>query len=250
VGPHYECEPDGVPLYENQAALDYYGITLEEWLTTDKNMRVHPQDAERALKELPSKFRNGFPFEAEVQLKRRDGQYRWFHFRLNPMWDEQGRIKRWHAAGTDIEDRKVAEQRLRDENVALREEIDRSSMFEEIAGSCESMRQVLKQVAKVAPSDATVLILGETGTGKELIARALHRRSNRAAKAFVRVNCAAIPQSLIAPCSDARGGSNPLTAGHFSSMKSAISRWRRRSRSCACYRSASLSEWEAISRFL
>jgi len=92
----------------------------------------------------------------------------------------------------------VAEQRLRDENVALREEIDRSSMFEEIVGSCESMRQVLKQVAKVAPSDATVLILGETGTGKELIARALHRRSNRAARAFVRVNCAAIPQSLIA----------------------------------------------------
>ena len=71
-------------------------------------------------------------------------------------------------------------------------------MFEEIVGSCEPMRQVLKQVAKVAPSDSTVLILGETGTGKELIARALHRRSNRAARAFVRVNCAAIPQSLIA----------------------------------------------------
>jgi formate hydrogenlyase transcriptional activator len=71
-------------------------------------------------------------------------------------------------------------------------------MFEEIIGSCEPMRQVLKQVAKVAPSDSTVLILGETGTGKELIARALHRRSNRAARAFVRVNCAAIPQSLIA----------------------------------------------------
>jgi hypothetical protein len=74
----------------------------------------------------------------------------------------------------------------------LREEIDRSSMFEEIVGSCEPIRQVLKQVAKVAPSDSTVLILGETGTGKELIARALHRRSNRAARAFVRVNCAAI----------------------------------------------------------
>jgi formate hydrogenlyase transcriptional activator len=71
-------------------------------------------------------------------------------------------------------------------------------MFEEIVGSCEPMRQVLKQVTKVAPSDSTVLILGETGTGKELIARAFHRRSNRATRAFVRVNCAAIPQSLIA----------------------------------------------------
>jgi formate hydrogenlyase transcriptional activator len=71
-------------------------------------------------------------------------------------------------------------------------------MFEEIVGSCKPMRQVLKQVEKVAPSDSTVLILGETGTGKELVARALHRRSKRATRAFVRVNCAAIPQSLIA----------------------------------------------------
>jgi formate hydrogenlyase transcriptional activator len=71
-------------------------------------------------------------------------------------------------------------------------------MFEEIVGSSEPMRQVLRQVEKVAPSDSTVLILGETGTGKELIARALHRRSARAAKPFIRVNCAAIPQSLIA----------------------------------------------------
>ena len=77
-------------------------------------------------------------------------------------------------------------------------EPDRFSMFEEIVGSCEPMRQVLKQVTRVAPSDSTVLILGETGTGKELIARALHRRSNRTARAFVRVNCAAIPQSPIA----------------------------------------------------
>jgi len=71
-------------------------------------------------------------------------------------------------------------------------------MFEEIVGSSKPMRQVLKQVEKVAPSDSTALILGETGTGKELIARALHKRSRRATRAFIRVNCAAIPQSLIA----------------------------------------------------
>ena len=193
-----EFGPDGIPLYNNQAALDYFGITLEAWRASDLNTRVHPEDAERVLRELPSKFRNGSPFEPEVRLKRRDGQYRWFHFRLNPMRDEQGLITRWYSAGTDIHDRKVAEQRLQNENVALREEIDRFSMFEEIVGSCEPMRQVLKQVAKVAPSNSTVLILGETGTGKELIAHALHRRSTRAARAFVRVNCAAIPQSLIA----------------------------------------------------
>jgi formate hydrogenlyase transcriptional activator len=128
----------------------------------------------------------------------KDGKYRWYLSQYNPLKDEQGRIIRWYATATAIEDRKVVEQRLQDENLALREEIDRSSMFEEIVGSCESMRQLLKQVAKVAPSDATVLLLGETGTGKELIARALHRRSKRAARAFIRVNCAAIPQSLIA----------------------------------------------------
>src|SRR5262249_14296433 len=97
-----------------------------------------------------------------------------------------------------IEDRKQAEERTRNETVALREEIVRSSMFEEIIGSSDKLRKVLEQVARVAPTDSTVLILGETGTGKELIARAIHNRSKRANRAFIRVNCAAIPTSLIA----------------------------------------------------
>src|SRR5262249_41237834 len=84
------------------------------------------------------------------------------------------------------------------ENLALREDIDRSSMFEEIIGSSRPLRRALAQVEKVAPTDSTVLILGETGTGKELVARAIHRRSNRFSRAFIRVNCAAIPSSLIA----------------------------------------------------
>ncbi len=114
------------------------------------------------------------------------------------MLDEQGRILRWYATGTDIEDHKQAEERMRNENLALREEIDRTSMFEEIVGSSDALRKVLLQVAKVATVDSTVLILGETGTGKELIARAIHKRSNRATRAFIRVNCAAIPPALIA----------------------------------------------------
>jgi formate hydrogenlyase transcriptional activator len=105
---------------------------------------------------------------------------------------------RWYATGTDIDDRKRAEDRTRNENVALREDIVRSSMFEEIVGSSEALRQVLVQVSKVAPTDSTVLVLGETGTGKELIARAIHNRSKRSNRAFIRVNCAAIPASLIA----------------------------------------------------
>jgi formate hydrogenlyase transcriptional activator len=70
-------------------------------------------------------------------------------------------------------------------------------MFEDIVGSSEALRRVLRQITKVAPSDSTVLILGETGTGKELIARAIHKRSGRAERAFIAVNCAAIPPSLI-----------------------------------------------------
>ena len=87
---------------------------------------------------------------------------------------------------------------LHEENLALKEEIDHALMFEDIVGSSEALSKVLHQVAKVAPSDSTVLILGETGTGKELIARAIHKRSKRAGRAFIGVNCAAIPPSLIA----------------------------------------------------
>jgi formate hydrogenlyase transcriptional activator len=87
---------------------------------------------------------------------------------------------------------------VRNEAIALREQIDRESMFEDIVGSSEALRKVLRQVVRVAPSDSTVLILGETGTGKELIARAVHKRSKRADRAFIGVNCAAIPTSLIA----------------------------------------------------
>jgi PAS domain S-box-containing protein len=202
-----EMGPDGIPLYNNQAALAYHGITLEEWKSSshrwwsvplEQNMRVHRQDAERVLSDIPNKFLAGSPFEFEVRLRRKDGQYRWFHFRVNPMRDEQGRITRWYSVGTDIDDRKKSEERTRNENLALREQIDRDSMFEDIVGSSEALGKVLGQVAKLAAGDSTVLILGETGTGKELIARAIHKRSSRGERAFIGVNCGAIPPSLVA----------------------------------------------------
>jgi formate hydrogenlyase transcriptional activator len=191
-------DPDGIPLYANQAVLDYTGLTIEDVTTSDFRARIfHPEDIERLREERQAALSRGVPFEIEQRALRHDGQYRWFLIRYNPFHDEQGRLVRWYATGTDIEDRKRAEERTRNENVALREEIDRSSMFEEIVGSASVLRQVLAQVAKVAPTDSTVLISGETGTGKELIARAVHKRSNRSARAFIRVNCAAISPSLI-----------------------------------------------------
>ena len=93
---------------------------------------------------------------------------------------------------------RLAEQRLQEENVALREEIDKASMFEEIVGTSAALKKVLSRISKVAPTDSSVLITGETGTGKELVARAIHRRSRRSSHAFVSVNCAVIPRDLIA----------------------------------------------------
>jgi formate hydrogenlyase transcriptional activator len=190
---------DGKPLYANQSTLDYTGLTIEEVMTEDFRARVfHPEDVERLRDEREQALSQGVPFENEQRARGKDGQYRWFLVRYKPLQDDAGKVIRWYATGTDIEDRKQAEERMRNENLALREEIDRSSMFEEIVGSSEALRRVLAQVAKVAATDSTVLILGETGTGKELIARAIHKRSKRSSRAFITVNCAAIPSSLMA----------------------------------------------------
>src|ERR1700676_4459108 len=191
--------PDGAPIYANQAVLDYTGLTIEDVTASDFRAQIfHPEDIQRLREERQASLSRGLPFEIEQRALRHDGQYRWFLIRYNPFRDEQGRVVRWYATGTDIEDRKRAEDRTRNENVALREEIDHFSMFEEIVGSSKALRRVLEQVSKVAPTDSTVLISGETGTGKELIARAIHNRSKRSARAFIRVNCAAIAPSLIA----------------------------------------------------
>src|SRR3989454_71428 len=191
--------PDGQALYGNRSLLQYTGLTISEVTSADFRARVfHPEDVARLREERRDALARGVPFELEQRARHHDGQYRWFLVQYNPVRDEHGRTLRWYATGTDIDDRKRAEERMRNENLALREDIDRASMFEEIVGSAASLRQVLVQVAKVAPTDSTVLILGETGTGKELIARAIHKSSRRASRAFIRVNCAAIPTSLIA----------------------------------------------------
>jgi len=191
--------PDGSVLYMNQTLLDYTGLTIEEVMAMDVRDRAfNPEDLARNRAEHPESFSRHVPFQNEKRILRKDGQYRWFLAHYNPLLDEQGRVIRWYATGIDIDDRVRAEERTRNENLALREQIDRDSMFEDIVGSSEALRKVLRQVSKVASSDSTVLILGETGTGKELIARAIHRRSKRAERAFIGVNCAAIPASLIA----------------------------------------------------
>jgi len=191
--------PDGSRLYANRTSLEYFGITLEQWSAPGVvHELVHPEDREQFLYEGNKRFFQGKAYEFEARLLRHDGEFRCFLFRLTPLRDECGHITRWYGTATDIEDRKRAEEEIRKENIALREEIIKTSMFEEIVGNSNALVQVLNLVRKVAPTDSTVLVTGETGTGKELIARAIHKASKRADRAFVSVNCAAIPQSLIA----------------------------------------------------
>ena len=189
---------DGRSIYANRATLDYLGRTFEEFLEPGFDQTViHPDDWHK----VASRRLRGFgavQFEFEARMKGRDGLYRWFLYRFNPLRDCDGRVLRWFVTGTEIEALKQAEERTQNENLALREEVDKASMFEEIVGASSILRAVLTRVAKVAPTESTILIAGETGTGKELIARAIHKRSLRSSRPFVSVNCAAIPQSLIA----------------------------------------------------
>ena len=194
----YVLRPDGTALYANQTVLEYTGLTLEDLQREDQRARVfHPEDLERLREERQVAFARGKPFELEQRALGKDGNYRWFLARFNPLRDDQGNIIRWYATGTDIDDRKRAEERMRDENLALREQIDQAFMFEEIVGTSPGLQGVLSRVTKVAPTDSSVLISGETGTGKELVARAIHKRSRRSQRAFVSVNCAALAPSLI-----------------------------------------------------
>jgi transcriptional regulator with GAF, ATPase, and Fis domain len=158
----------------------------------------HPDDAEGLGVHAERSLPDSLPFELEHRARPDDGRYRSFPARYNPVRGDEGQAIRTYAASTDIDDRKGAEERLQQENVALREEVDKASMFEEIVGASPALTRLLSRVSKVAGSDSTVLITGETGTGKELVARAVHKRSRRASRAFVAVNCAAVPRDLIA----------------------------------------------------
>jgi PAS domain S-box-containing protein len=185
-------------LYANRPALDYFDTTLDEWRQRSVGAEIHPEDSERFRATVARASSSGSAYDLELRVHKGDGSYRWFLARYNPVRDDKGLIRRWYVACTDIDERKRAEERLQQENVALREEIDKASMFEEIVGTSRALQTVVSRISKVAPSDSTVLITGETGTGKELVARAIHRRSGRSSRPFVSVNCAAIPRDLIA----------------------------------------------------
>ena len=203
-------------LYASPSFERIWGLPLEELYRNPSIWAeaIHPDDRGR-IAAMFAQWISGKDagyHDVEYRIVQPDGAIRWIHDRGVLSLDEQGQPCRVSGISADITDRKLAQQDLQialheiqqlkdqlyEENVALKEEIDKASMFEEIVGESPALRAVLGRVAKVAPTDSTVLITGETGTGKELIARAIHKRSRRAAGPFVSVNCAAIPPSLIA----------------------------------------------------
>ena len=166
--------------------------------------RVHPEDVQRVREVVNAAARSGADVDVEHRLLMPGGSIKRVHVLAHAINHRPGELS-FVGAVMDItamknafEEIQVLRDQLYKENLALREEIDIARMFEEIVGSSPALQAVLSRVAKVAPTDSTVLITGETGTGKELIARAIHKRSQRSLRAFVSVNCAAIPRDLIA----------------------------------------------------
>jgi PAS domain S-box-containing protein len=181
--------------------------TTEFWLN-----RNHPEDAKR-IQDLFERSRiQKTDYDADYRIVLPDGTVKHLHAVGHPVLNEPGDLVEFVGTAIDVteqaqarielekafEEIKRLKDRLHDENLALREQIDQAFMFEEIVGSSPTLRTVLSSVVRVAPTDSTVLVTGETGTGKELIARAIHKRSQRSGQAFISVNCASIPSSLIA----------------------------------------------------
>jgi formate hydrogenlyase transcriptional activator len=183
----------------NRAALKSFGITADQVEGTYGSSFIpDTPDAQRRLKEAFASIGKGIDTSGVVlELRRKDnGKPLWIQWWSRP--DPSGTYTR--TMFIDITEQVLMEQekaRLEAQNIYLQEEIKGSHNFEELIGGSTSLKKVLKNVGRVAPTDSTVLITGETGTGKELIARAIHNLSPRRGRPLVKVNCAAIPAGLI-----------------------------------------------------
>jgi PAS domain S-box-containing protein len=173
---------------------------------------IYPEDRKRTQELFEKSEIEKIEYQADYRIVLPDGTIRHQHAIGHPILNDAGDLvefvgtvmvdtEQWQAQTQlekAFEEIKRLKDRLHDENLVLREQIDQAFMFEEIVGSSPPLQALLSSIVKVGPTDSTVLITGETGTGKELIARAIHKRSQRCGQAFISVNCASIPSSLIA----------------------------------------------------
>jgi PAS domain S-box-containing protein len=173
--------------------------------------RIHPEDRPAVQETIQKSVDDSGDFELNYRIILDDGSIRHLHVLGHPVRKPDGSVAEFIGTHVDVTEQRLSRKALEDafaeitalkeqlfqENVALRQEIDETSMFDEIVGKSAALQKVLKEIETVGPTDSTVLILGETGTGKELIARAIHNLSSRHDNAFVKVNCAAIPTGLL-----------------------------------------------------
>ena len=202
------------PVHWSQENYRVFGFDPEAGLPKDEAVygRIHDADRERIIESFATAIRHDKRgFDEYFRLAFPDGKIKHIRSVGYPVFDSSGELFEFVGTTIDVTEQhesrsalegafaeiKALRDQLYEENVLLKEEVDKASMFEEIVGESPALRSVLARLAKVAPTDSTVLITGETGTGKELIARAIHKRSHRSARAFVCVNCAAVPSSLI-----------------------------------------------------
>lgn len=196
----WTVRPDGGIDFLNRYWLDYTGISLEEEIK-EPTRAICPEDLPRVMERWSFTMAAGESFEEEMRLRRADGIYRWFLIRTVPLCDAQKNIVKWYGSGTEIEDRKLVatafRERLASEKNYIEEQIRAAFEFESVIGWSKAMQDVLQQAHTVALTDSAVLILGETGTGKELVARAIHERSSRRDQPFIKVDCSAMPATLL-----------------------------------------------------
>jgi PAS domain S-box-containing protein len=204
--------------YFNKQWLDFAGRSIEKELGNGWTERVHPEDYKRCLETYISAFDSREPFTMEYRLRRHDGEHRWVYDVGAPRFTSAGEFHGYIGSSVDITERKESEKALREamedlrmnveeverlknqleeENVYLQEEIRLEHNFSEIVGRSDAIKYVLHKIEQVAPTESTVLITGETGTGKELVARAIHGESALRDRPLVKVNCAALSASLI-----------------------------------------------------
>jgi formate hydrogenlyase transcriptional activator len=197
--------------YVNKQFLDFTGRTLEQELGFGWAEDIHPEDLRQTMESYTTAFQKRAPLELELRIRRVDGQYRWVMASNTPRFSSEGTFLGYIGTGVDFTERKESEEALRAaheqlqqlknqleaENIYLQEELQEDQAFGDMIGQSAPIKHVLFKVSQVAPTDSIVLITGETGTGKELVAHAIHAASRRKDRPLIRVNCAALSPSLI-----------------------------------------------------